>query len=236
MANFSNVTEYFLSDFLSKTPTAIPKSAQWIMVFDGFPAGIRLAASFEPRAWKIDEALALVTNSTAAKNKGCLFCQALEIPGESLTVSQGTPLQYGGYIFPNVMQGREAPGRLRTQFLDTNISFAENVIRPWTLATAHFGLIARSEADPRQYRTNITFYQLGSFEQFQEAFPIKKITFYGACPISVGEKEYNYVADTSAPVYSAEFLFNYYQVETGKDAGNKFFEFPFEPKPRNEFI
>lgn len=221
---------FFLDNFLSKPASALPKGSQWILVFEGafqdsssttrdfnevlpVPA-IRLASSYEPRKWDVEAAV----NTTLAKDyqqtKGCLFVQAVSIPGESNVVNP-EGLQQSGYIRTAIGEGRNAFENLQISFLETNVSFVDNVIRPWVVATAHLGMIARTGA--KNYRCNISVYKLGVITPTETPFVLMKYTFYGACPISVSGEEYNYTQVSSPVNREATFTYHYYTIESGQE-------------------
>lgn len=225
---FRGQIPFFLNSFLSKPATALPKGAQWVLVFEGVfnsegkidyndilpvPA-IKLGIKYEPRKWDIDKALESTLEYDNQKTKGCLFVQAVKLPGESNTVNP-EGLQQSGFIRTATGQGRDAFANLEISFLDTNISFVDNVIRPWVIATSHLGMIARSGAE--NYRCNISVYKLGVLTVDQPPFVLQKYTFFGACPITVSGEEYNYT-QTQTPINrEATFVYHYYSMDTSTD-------------------
>lgn len=204
---------YFLTTFLGRPASSIPKGAQWIVEFDDLmknilPA-IDLAYRGEPsEQWKTKEASRVLLDPLYQKNKGCLFCQAIEIPGEGSTpVPEG--IKSNAFIRDHVGAGRNDFGAMRMSFLETNISFAETFLRGWALATAKFGMIARAGA--KNYRTNLTCYKFSSSPQ--GIFIAHKIQFYGVCCVSVGSEEYNYDHMTSVVKRDAQFVYHYYSID-----------------------
>ena len=221
---------FFLENFLSKPASALPKGAQWILVFEGaFNSGsntrdypeilpvqaILKGTRLEPRTWEVEQAINTTIERDYQQNKGCLFVQAVQIPGEN---NQANPegFQQNGYIRTTIGAGRDAFENLQISFLQTNVSFVDNVIRPWVVATAHLGLIARTGA--KNYRCNISVYKLGVITPAETPFVLMKYTFYGVCPISVTGEEYNYTQVSTAINREAVFIYHYYTVESS--AGN----------------
>jgi hypothetical protein len=99
--------------------------------------------------------------------------------------------------------------------LETNVSFVDNVIRPWVIATAHLGMIARSGL--KNYRCNFSVYKLGIITPYETPHVLIKYTFYGACPISVTGEEYNYTQTTSPVNREAVFTYHYYSIESSRE-------------------
>ena len=216
---------FFLESFLSKPATALPKGAQWVLQFEGaFNSGsntrdypeilpvqaILKGTKLEPRTWDVEDAINTTLSKDYQQTKGCLFVQAIEIPGESNQVNP-EGLQQNGYIRTTVGAGRDAFANIQISFLQTNVSFVENVIRPWVIATSHLGMIARDGLD--NYRCNMSVYRLGVLKATQTPYIALRYTFFGACPISVTGEEYNYTQTTSPTNREATFTYHYYNVE-----------------------
>lgn len=226
----ANQIPFFLETFLSKPASALPKGAQWVLVFEGsYIAGndrlisgneivpvtaIKRGVQYEPKQWDIEGGLKTILTKDYQQTKGCLFAQAVQIPGES-TVANPEGIQMNGFIRTFSGGGRNPFTNLQISFLETNVSFVDNVIRPWTVATAHLGLIARSGTD--NYRCNISVYKLGVISSNAYPYVACKYTFYGACPIDVSGEEYNYTQTTSPVNREATFIYHYYTVETGRN-------------------
>lgn len=220
---------FFLENFLSKPASALPKGAQWVLVFEGafqtsskagdldyadvlpVPA-ILIGTQYEPKAWDVESAISTTLAKDYQQTKGCMFAQAVSIPSENNQVNP-EGLQQSGFIRTVSGAGRDAFQNVTISFLETNVSFVDNVIRPWVIATAHLGMIARSGS--KNYRCNFSVYKLGVLTTTGSPHVIMKYTFYGACPISVSGEEYNYT-QTSTPINrEATFTYHYYTVESG---------------------
>lgn len=215
MAEFTGQIPHFLESFLSSPETAIPKGAQWILTFDNIPVDLikRVGGGFyEPRKWEIDAAInATALNENVMETKGCLFVNAVQLPNESIgTNFEG--VDQCGFLKTTVGQGRTPYEAVDIVFIDTNISFADNVIRPWVITTGHLGMLARE--GNLNYRTNINLYKITTLAK-DETKPLitQKIIFHGACPISVSGEEWNYTPIVSPSFRNTTFSYWYYQVE-----------------------
>jgi len=222
---FAGQIPFFLQSFLSRPASALPKGAQWLLTFNGaFISGnesgytevlpvqaIKKGIKYEPRQWNIDKALDTLIIDEYQKIKGCMFVQAVQIPGES---NQANPegLQQNGFIRTTTGNGRDAFQNLQIVFLETNVSFVDNLIRPWVIATSHLGMIARK--GPENYRCNISVYKLGVMSQDKPPFILQKYTFFGACPISVSGEEYNYTQTGNPVNRETTFIYHYYNMES----------------------
>lgn len=207
----------FINLFLSRPASYIPKGAQWAVVFDSLekkilPA-ISIAYNREPGGrdrWVTERAAQTILNNSYQQMFGCLFCQAIGLPGESSNpVAEGN-IKSNGLLRSYVGAGRNDFPIMRMSFIDTNISFADSFLRGWSLATSHLGMIARSGEE--NYRTNMTCYKFG----VTPVGPVilMQMTFEGLCCISVSEEEYNYDTPSSWVRREAQFVYHNYSVDT----------------------
>ena len=225
---------YFLQEVLSTPAGGIPKNAQWVLAFEGkydetsdssgksslLPVeAIKLGVALEPRKWNIDDSIDATVQDRFHSKKGCMYIQGVQIPGESVTYNpEGT--QINGYIRTNIGGGRDTYGAMQLSFLDTNISFIDNTIRAWVLATGHLGLIARKGRD--NYRCNFSVFKLGVISPDVPPFVSLHYRFFGACPVSFNADEWNYSPGTAFTHREVNFLYHYYTVDSV--TGNKFIE------------
>jgi hypothetical protein len=231
---------FFLNTFLSKPASALPKGAQWVLSFDGTytPAnrggnlasgqgGVQVATSplnnvvpvtailrgvrLEPQRWDIQGGLNTLLARDYQQTKGCLFAQGVMLPGES-SIANPEGVQTNGFIRTYSGGGRNSFPALQVSFLETNISFVDNVLRPWTIATAHLGLIARFGAE--NYRGVLTVYKLGILSNTTTPYVASKYTFYGVCPIEVSGEDLTYNSTTVPTTRVVSFIYHYYTFET----------------------
>lgn len=220
ITDFSGQIPLFFESFLSRPASALPKGAQWVVDFEGLNQvknAILKTAQLEPgNGWDIEAGLNALINDNNYNRKGCLFCQAVSIPGEQ-AIANPEGIQKNQFIRTATGDGRSdyTPTGLRMVFLDTNVSFVDNVIRPWVITTARLGMIARKGNN--NYRQDISVYKIGVLTPNTPPYILQKYTFKGVCPIDVSAEEYNYTP-TNAPVNrEATFLFHYYTLETNKN-------------------
>lgn len=218
ITDFSGQIPLFFESFLSKPASALPKGAQWVVDFEALDTvekAIEATADLEPgNGWNIAAGLYTLLYNNDYNRKGCLFCQAVSVPGEQ-AIANPEGIQKNHFIRTAVGDGRSdyTPTGLRMVFLDTNVSFVDNVIRPWVVTTARFGMIARPPG-ATNYRSIISVYKIGVLTPDVPPFILQKYTFYGICPVDVSAEEYNY-SPASAPVNrEATFVFHYYKLET----------------------
>jgi hypothetical protein len=224
---------YFLQSVLSTPAGALPKGPLWVVTFDnsydadakayigksGIPSIINSVADYEPQApkWNVTKAIGTICSDNFLQTKGCILAQNVTVPGEGIIATGVEGIQSNSYIRSKVGQGRNDFEDLTIGFLNTNVSFVDNVIRPWVIMTGHKGLIARKGKD--QYRTNINVHKLGVSNYGEPPFILQTFTFYGACPIQVDSEEYTYNDNGTAVVRTATFTYQWYTVDSSK---NKF--------------
>jgi len=219
----SEQVPHFWDNYLNTPAFALPKGAQWIVDFNGLkdvqPAIIK-TAQLEPNKWVIERGLSLLANKNEPGKgyKGCLFCQAVSIPGES-SIANPEGIQKNQFLGTTMGDGRGyySPTGLRMTFLETNISFVENVLRPWVVTTARLGMLARDPASNDNYRQDITVYKLGTKRKSTTPFILQQFDFFGACPVEISNEEYNYYPATAPVLREATFVFNSYKLNTQKN-------------------
>lgn len=216
ISDFSGLVPLFFEGFLSKPASALPKGAQWVVDFEGLQdvkQAIQRTTQLEPRKWDIEKGLNLLTSGGSHNSRGFLFAQAVSVPGEQ-TITNPEGIQKNQFIQTTTGDGRSAYGSslLNVVFLETNVSFVENVIRPWVVTTGRLGMVARSGKD--QYRQDISVYKIGVLTPSTPPFVLMKYTFYGTCPVSVEAEEFNYSPTTGPIQRSVSFLYRYYDITT----------------------
>jgi hypothetical protein len=229
---YKGLVPTFFQNVLTSPAGTLPKGAQWVLVWsgnsddtsgksnsyyiNGIPSVIKQVNKYEPNSnnWQIDKAFDTVASDNYNK-VCCMFAQSILLPNESMTL-QGEGVQRNGLIRSYIGLGRNDPQQVTVSFLETNVDFVDNVIRPWVIMTSHLGLIARP---PEQtYRTNMVLYKLGITTKDNPPTILETITFYGACPVSVDGHEFTYAPYTQAIRKNATFTYYYYTIDSSKNA------------------
>jgi hypothetical protein len=227
--NFLGQIPFFLEAVLKTPVGSLPKGPLWVLTFhfdSDILNTIKSVKQYEPRLpepWLIDQAVNAVTTRRYQREKGCMFAQTVTIPGESLGYSREGP-NYNGYIRGGVGQGRTDFDPIRISFLNTNVNFVENVIRPWVVMTGHLGMVARPKN--QKYRCNITVYRLGIETPDRPPFILQQYNFFDACPINVLASDLSYTPDGTSLTTQAEFVYHWYTTSSFK---NKFARNPTAP-------
>jgi hypothetical protein len=208
----------FFHDILTTPAGSLPKGAQWLVAFSDLKAnilpGITEALRRESKPWLIDLASEAITNDIFQKNSGCVFCQAIAIPGEIITTNAAGNIETNSFLKTYVGGGRTLWPELRMSFFDSNISFADSFLRAWAISTANFGMLARYRGTTENYRTDLTCWKLGSYAPDYPPTVLMKVTFYDICCVSVSEEELTYEAATAYFKREAKFIYNHYSIDT----------------------
>jgi hypothetical protein len=231
VSEISHQIPHFLQSVLSTPAGALPKGPLWAVIFEdsfnpgttingsGIPKVITKVTQYEPQLpkWNIEAAVKEICSPQYVSTKGCILAQNVTLPGEGIVQTGVEGLQYNGFIRGKVGNGRDDYEPIKISFLNTNVSFVDNVIRPWVIMTGHLGLIARD--GDLTYRTNMKIIRFGSSDRKKPPFILQTFTFYGVCPVSVDAEEYT--QDGSVNITkSASFIYQWYTVDSSKNAFN----------------
>lgn len=211
---------------LSTWSGSIPNQFMWLVLIDNFPAAVSttMLQNYEPVGEgdkignNIDKNVAVTTNALNQRVAGCVFAQGVNIPGETVTFQYAKVPKQRGFIGGLYAEPRTDLQPLTIQFLETNTSFIDFVIRPWAILTSHLGLVARpgdipenGEVDIRNIKTNITVIQLAKTYQKRSSVQRKVWRFYNCAPASVDAA--NLPSNASAmQTYNTTWHYTHYTV------------------------
>lgn len=193
----------FRNHFLRQLSTwsgSIPNQFMFLVLIDHFPAAVSTAMlqKVEPVgdgdgvANNIDKNVAVTTSYLNQKIAGCVFAQGVTLPGETVQRNYAKTTKQRGFLGGLYSDARQDLEPLTIQFLETNTSFIDFVIRPWSILTSHLGLVARpgdipenGQSDVKNIKTNITIIQLAKTYQKRSSVQRKVWRFYNCAPASV---------------------------------------------------
>ena len=211
---------------------SIPNQFQWLALIDMFPTALYsdLIQHVEGTdgakvGWNIERNVETLTGYPYQRIAGCVFSQGANIPGERVGVAYSKTNKNRGFIGGLHTTNRDDFQPLTLEFLETNTSFADFVIRPWIVLASHLGLVARpgdfdtgSIYDPSSKRsalnikTNITLIQLGKTYQKRSSVPRKIWKFYDCVPVSMNNNNLPYDG-TDVKRYDVQWYYSKYSVE-----------------------
>lgn len=185
-----------------------------------------LSGRFEPSGWEMGEVAKKAWSEDAHDVIGCIFAQAVRLPGENVGVEYAgvTTGSRRGFINAPIINGRSDFASLECGFLETTQSFVDGVLRPWNIIIGHEGLLARSTEE--SIKCNIDVYQLAKNSQnthetneHQPNIIRKAWTFYDAAPINVSAEDLKYDSQAAA-LRQAAFVYDYYTIKGGANGAN----------------
>jgi hypothetical protein len=240
--------------FLRNWETSIPLQSLWMVIFNppvlaqagrsGFDKMMEDAGEYvsgHKKHFESESAYKQLWHSKTGKDNarvGCAFAQSCNIPGESLEVDR-IGFQNRGWLRDPVMKFRSPLQPFSCDFLETNVSFIDHILRPWLILASHRGFAARIEtkgnpeggkwggmatdmvvvnfarqgtiSSSTAQENNYQFRQGEKFNQLGMT-PRKIWVFKDCVPIRVDNQNTKYGIDNDAQTRSVEFLYRRYQV------------------------
>lgn len=211
---------------LSTWSGSIPNQFMWMVMIDRFPSAVstQMLQKYEPRGDggnignNIDKNYRTTAGYLYQRVAGCYFAQGVDLPGEMASIKYASVNKPRGYLGGMYSDRRVDLAPLTIQFLETNTSFIDFVIRPWTILTGHLGLVARpgdipenGETDIRNIKTNITVIQLAKTYQQRSSVQRKVWRFYNVTPASLDQSQLS-TNGTDMQLYNTSWFYSHYTV------------------------
>ena len=207
--------------------TSIPLQTQWIILINEYPKSINtsIIQNLErvdggKKGFDVDRAKSILTSFPLQKITGCIFAQGVNLPGDDFAVDYPAIENQRGFRPPPIAMARANPDLITFDFLETNLSFTDFIIRPWVIAGSHFGFVSRNPQDNtesiKNVKTTVTVLQYTRTFQQVSMIPRKIWTFYNCAPIRVGEQAYTYDTESFAggrAYHSTKWVYSHYTVE-----------------------
>lgn len=212
--------DYFLVQMESWL-TSIPLKTQWLVLIQGYPKALttQVLQQLErtegnSHNFDIGGAVGALKSYPLNSVVGCIFAQGVGIPDNEIVSSASTENGlHRGFINGQYSQGRNGFTDLLTiNFLETNTSFVDFVVRPWCILTGHYGFVARPDNDnDKDVSTTITILQYTRSYQKLSMIPRKSWTFYNCYPLNVGSRELVY-GDENIDTFPVQWKYSNYAV------------------------
>lgn len=219
--------DYFLSQMTSWVST-VPMTTQWIVVIERFPTALN--SSFIQSLERVDAgrqgfdittAVNLLKSFPYQRVIGCLFVHGVSIPSEQYEVGTVSVNNNRGFL-PGIIAGNRSsdPPTLVLEFRESNVSFVDSVIRPWTILTSHYGLTVRpgdqysnigNQYDDKNMKTNMVIMQYTRTLQNISMVPRKVWYFYNCAPFNVSEQSLEY-SEEKLQVLTTRWTYTNYTV------------------------
>ena len=169
---------------------------------------------------------------------GCAFAQTVQMPPEQIATDYVGIPNSRGFLQGPVITTRQRFASVNIEFLETNLSFIDMLLRPWAILGSHFGSIARRDTPITTDIMVINFSKAGFEPEFQthtysndsnehgpgttytDDVPINKSgfvprkiwLFHGAQPINIGQERVSYTEEGSVDRRNVEWIFKRYQI------------------------
>lgn len=213
--------DFFLSQMESWF-SAVPLRTQWMLLIQGYPALLQTQVVHSLERYEgnynnfdISQAVSILKSYPLNRVIGCVFAQGINIPsGQTLDTQKDKIFgdKQRGFLPGQISTGKNTFDNLTIQFRETNTSFVDFVVRPWSMLSSHFGFVAREPGDLRDMKTNITILQYTRSYQKISQIPRKIWTFYNCYPVSVDNKNLTYDAE-AMDIHSTQWAFSNYAVQ-----------------------
>lgn len=198
---------------------SIPMNFQWVMVIEADNKDYLIneikntLPSFEPGFWNVGTTASETWTDATQNVIGCIFAQAIELPGEQskverVGISEGSNR---GFINAPIIAGRADFADLSITFLETNRSFVEGVLRPWNIILNHKGLIAQPQS--RSIKSIIHVYELAKTGPCTPNIIRKHWVFKDAVPTQISSEQKSQDVSNDYGKRQTSFTFNAYHID-----------------------
>jgi hypothetical protein len=194
----------------------------WVLVIEAHNKNYLLnkiaeVSFLEPPGWNTHRIIRDTWTDQTQNTVGCIFAQAVNLPGESVKVDYVglTEGSNRGFINAPIINGRENYQPMEISFLDTNQSFVDGVLRPWSILIAHEGLLARPR--DQSLKADIHVYQLAKAGEYSPNIIIKAWTFKDCVPVNIIDEKLTYNTSDYGK-RQAQFVYNSYHLNQDPQA------------------
>lgn len=173
--------------------------------------------TLEPVGWDIKDIVNDTWQDATQTTVGCIFAEGVRLPSETTTIDHVgiTEGSRRGFINAPIVTGRSDFDTLDVGFIETNQSFVDGVLRPWTILAAHKGLLATKANE--SIKSIIHVYQLARAMNENENIIRKNIIrkhwqFKDCVPINIASEDITYANVSSYPKKQVQFVYNSYNL------------------------
>jgi len=203
-ADMSQLYQWFFEVLLTKS-NSLPIQSLWLLYFTEIPKQQNTGTQFREHQGGSSVYITgeQILKSSDSSKPGMIFAHAVKIPGDGFE-SQRVGLSMTGLPKGIISNNRKDYENLNISFLETNYSFTDNLLRPWSVMVSYQGL-------KTSLKTDVTIVQLMKTPQ---GFKQRNMwTFKQVCPVNIDTQEYDYGAD-KVVMRQVEFAYNDYSLNT----------------------
>ena len=210
MANALSPYEYYL-DLLGSWSTGVALPTLWFCTFDIGSVNClkgttqtqlnKYETSLGNSGWGVsNNTIRYLTNSSLQYSSdslmGCVFAKEVNLPSDTVNATHDG-LDYGGYMAPLTISERNKYINLDVTFLETNASFVDLVLRPWSVLVGYNGFVARSKNSSKNVQCSRCDVCMLAKTGADSPLAIRKIyRFYNIAPVNISREMYNHTPDT----------------------------------------
>ena len=211
----TNRADSFYKDFynnLLTTANAPPMNSLWLVFIQDLPAKSFLTKHNIRENSGLNQTWYDKASYESRRPRGIIIAQGVKHVGD------GNKFSREGYNNTGLWKGILSNGRndieqLQVSFLESNVSFVDYALRPWSVAVAHEGLTNKAVI-----ANNITVWHLSKMGAGANLARRKVIKYHNCFPTSIDSQEYNYSGDDIAVQRQVSFGFSYYTMEDADSA------------------
>jgi hypothetical protein len=171
-----------------------------------------IGKKYENNRWEVYDSAVATTQSDVQEVIGCIFAQGIILPGENIGVEYAgiTEGSKRGFVNAPIITGRSDFEPLEIGFLETNRSFVDSVLRPWSIIVGHKGLIATDTA--QSIKATIVVHQLSRYGTDKDSKIRKTFIFEDCAPINISAETLDYSSSSDFPKIQAKFSYSQYSI------------------------
>jgi len=171
-----------------------------------------LNSTYENKQWDVINSAQKTTEDPVQNIIGCIFAQGVNLPGEDVGVEYAGITQGSkrGFINAPIINGRKDFEPLEVGFLETNSSFVDSFMRPWSILVAHKGLIATYK--DTDIKATIVVHQLKRIGTDWSSAIRKTFVFNNCAPINIASETLDYSSSSDFPKLQVKFAYSRYAV------------------------
>ena len=150
---------------------------------------------------------------------GCVFCTGITMPQDSVRANYHPSVGNRGFIGSPYIQSRDTYMPLSTEIYESNLSYSDFILKPWTILASHRGLAAPRNPS-KKITTNMVITELakgglsrGLFGASGGLIPRKVTTIFDCCPVRVMGRRIAQSSSTDVSRSSVEWIYSRYKHE-----------------------
>jgi len=207
----------YFHNYLCQWAYNVPLKFNWVIIITAknreylLDNIYNLGNFYEPKGWNTYNSAQGTSKDELNSVVGCIFAQGVNIPGETINIEHAgiTEGSNRGFINAPYVNGRSAFEPLEIGFLETNKSFVDGFLRPWSILVAHKGLIATPIES--SIKADITVHHLARKDNSKNIIR-KSFVFEDCAPINIGPETLDYSSSSDFPKLQAKFSYSKYYV------------------------